>query len=476
MKKLTFPLLFAFCILAFSAEAVLVADLQPINAEIFLNETAKYNLTITNFGNTPDHFIIYTQDPRWHVSTEPKVSQIAAGEKTITTLEIKPLSGLRERLHIVNIYLKSTITTQVIEKSVVVNIKSTTPPEPKEYLPSVKMDAEISNNGRLDPREKVVLTLLFENRNSLNIDNLEILIDSNLIKDASTTQLGPLEQRKKIFTFELDPYTKPQDDSLTIMAVVGNRTVATIDNMPLTILPYSPFFEREKKEEKTFLASFQKITFKNIGNVPREEDVKIRTNPIVEFFTKTFPKANLEKENGETYFVWNINLEPNSETSILISTDYRGLFFTLLLIIIIIISYYVFRSPLVVQKEGIKIGQTEGGLSELKIMIHLKNRSRQTINNILVTDKIPPIVDIMQESYLGSISPSKVIKHEHKGSILKWNIDKLDSLEERIISYRVKFRLSVVGGLRLGPCLVNYSVGEGKERKLTSNYLRVLSE
>ena len=70
------------------------------------------------------------------------------------------------------------------------------------------------------------------------------------------------------------------------------------------------------------------------------------------------------------------------------------------------------------------------------------------------------------------MQPSKILKHEKKGSIIKWSIDELHVGEERVISYRIKSRLPIIGDFTLESAVARFK-HQGKERISHSNTLSV---
>ena len=122
-----------------------------------------------------------------------------------------------------------------------------------------------------------------------------------------------------------------------------------------------------------------------------------------------------------------------------------------------------------VKKDVIIVGPTKEGISEMKIIIHLKNRTSDVVNNIFISEKIPRLGELIKESYLGTLEPSKILIHEKRGTIVKWELPSLEPFEERIITYRIKSKLSIVGGIRLPPTRVKFDTKKGRERIIFSN-------
>jgi ribosomal protein S10 len=63
------------------------------------------------------------------------------------------------------------------------------------------------------------------------------------------------------------------------------------------------------------------------------------------------------------------------------------------------------------------------------------------------------------------MKPSRMTKTTAKGTILHWDLDKLDAFEERIITYRLKSKLRVVGDMSLPRAKVKFTYGAGKKER-----------
>jgi len=114
----------------------------------------------------------------------------------------------------------------------------------------------------------------------------------------------------------------------------------------------------------------------------------------------------------------------------------------------------------------------EGGISEIKILLHVKNRSNFTIDEIDITDTIPHIGEMDKEIQIGTIKPVSIAKHKRIGTIVKWQIISLEKYEERIITYRIRSKLSILGGLILPAAKLKFKE-KGKDRVVKSSKLKL---
>ena len=114
----------------------------------------------------------------------------------------------------------------------------------------------------------------------------------------------------------------------------------------------------------------------------------------------------------------------------------------------------------------------DSGISKMKVLLHVKNRTGKVIDNILVTDRIPHIAEIIKDFEVGTLKPEKMIKHEKQGVLLRWTFSQLEPYEERIITYMVKTKLNIVGGFCLPSAMVKFKNKKKKFVKLYSNKAR----
>jgi hypothetical protein len=199
---------------------------------------------------------------------------------------------------------------------------------------------------------------------------------------------------------------------------------------------------------------------------------KVDTNLFRNIFFTEEPKALHRREGGKSYLVWEFSLDPANETTITTVENYRIPVFALAAIIVIIILYFILRSPIVCAKDVHLIPSKEG-VSDIKIKIHVKNRTSLKLINIRVIDRIPAIAELVHSDKVGTLNPTKVIRDSRKGIIVRFDMHQLDPFEERIITYNIKSKLKIVGGLSLGPAKVKFETGKGIERKTFSNEINI---
>jgi hypothetical protein len=165
---------------------------------------------------------------------------------------------------------------------------------------------------------------------------------------------------------------------------------------------------------------------------------------------------------------WDIILSPEETATIIVIENYRVLPILGLIILLIILGYYQFRSPIVLKKQTIVTGQDEEGISEMKIRIFVKNRSKQPFYNVRLLDRAPSIAQVHVANGLGILEPSKIVHTERKGTIIKWDFESLESYEERIVTYAIKARLKIIGTLGLPSVKVKFENVKGRQKTTES--------
>jgi len=470
-KKLILLTLIFSLYISIANAASFDASASPINTRIIIDEFATFELTVKNNLDRYDEYRIYTLDfPTWDVRTEPIVNPITLelepGEEGSVELVVDPLKIRDIGTYQISVNVRSKLTNNLIAVPLKVTILSTEPLI-QGYVPTVVTGVEIPK--KIDPRKEIPIKISLNNQNVIDYPDLVIKLKSNLIKDTINTQLGPKERKTLSLTANIDPLTFPQEDNLIVSVFKGDRSIINPIVRKIEIVEYT---EKELvSEEKIFLSTRRNYNFVSNNN-EYEGTFRIETSLLGSIFSSTNPKANTITEDGKRYFVFDIKLE-NNNMQVTITKNFIPLFVVILLLIVAVISYYVLRSPLLMIKEASNIVKSEGGISEMTVILHIKNRSKSKIMEIKITDYIPALVTVGHDVSIGSLQPTKILKHEKKGTTLvKWIVDNLDVSEERVLSYRIKSKLSILGSFSL-PSAAAVFKSNDKTMTSTSNRLSV---
>ena len=443
-------LIFAFLLLINFAYALsFEVKVIPIKDKIVVDEIAEFEIAIQNNLDTDEEFTIKRVGyPFWDMYTKPLQSPV--------TLKVPALSSASIRLFVDPLYITSvdtyTLDARVIlERTgqeqkipITIGIKSTEPLI-GGYVPTVLTSVSVLPE-KVDPRQEVTIKIVLSNQNVLDYPNLTIKVESNLFKDELYYPLGPKEEKTIELTKKLDPMTAPQKDTIIVAMFRNERLIVNPIVKEFEVKEY--MIQQDIPKEQSFLKIKKGV--KVISNNPDYEGIiKVETTPIRDLFLSTSPKAETIKENDKYYLVWQVKLGKDNTMSAYTIENYRPLVVIIGLVIVAIILYFLFRSPIIVRKGIVNVGMSEGGISEAKVVIRIKNRSGKQIREIEVMDNLPHIAHVEKEVSIGSMQPHAILRHPKKGLMIRWNLEALEAGDERVLSYKMKSRLAILGEFNL---------------------------
>jgi hypothetical protein len=453
--------LFAGCALA-ATPLPLGVQYSQIKDTIYANESAYYQVNITNFNDFADRVQMYTINPYWDIF--PTIINVGAQDTSIISLEITPLANPIYGPQFVPITIKSLTDQNPMVQNFYIYLKPSNETV-KKYVTNVVM--EVHMPSEVDPRESLSLEVYMRNRNPLDIQELKILVTSALFTKEYKTNLGPLEEKTNQILFaDLDKYQAPGVYPITIQLIVDNKTVA--DSQREILVKSYADVTREDTRTKSLFSTTDKITLKNDGNYEATKSITLEKNFFERIFTTTSLAYTVGNDNGKSIITWDVPLKSRETYTITVTTNYIVLVIIVILIVLGTISYFVFRSPVLLFKRAKIVSSTEDGVSEIKVKLHIKNRSGKTIRNIKIIDKYPKIVQMEEDSSLGTMKPTKMLSSDKTHSLLTWGLDVLDPYEERLLVYKLKSRLNIVGNVSLPSAKIKFNSGAG-ERTYNSN-------
>lgn len=480
--------LIAVVLLHTASASGLSVSYKAINGDVVqgTGSYATFTLTIDNGANAKKTVNIRTLDSLdWNVVVEPSLSNrvdVDANSEGSFLLRVSEVK--RNGVYAKNLgtYKLSVIVESGDDKitiPVYVNVISRDSLLTRSYQPDVIVKDELLTT-KIDPREKPNLKVSLQNMNLRNITRIDITVTSqkNSIYQTGTTSLGPLESKVVDFSLNFNPDEAPKTDTLMVRVETKGDDgqiypKAQPEPIPFEIVEYSTVI-RDTKVDDYFMKKETTITVYDDGNVNKDAQVKVEAGLFERLFTTTTPKADFVSEDNQHFFVWNLELKARDssgklDTRVLVVTNnYRPLFVIFLALIAMVIFYYIFRSPVLVRKDVSKILTKEGGIAGLKIIIHLKNRSNRTVENLKVVDRIPSITEVEKDFEAGTLKPSSITKGRTSISV-NWEIASLEPFEERMITYHIRSKLSVLGGFDLKHAVVKYTKKNGQEVVITSN-------
>jgi hypothetical protein len=482
-KKLVFIFASIFLLCASLAQAAdFNAALKPVTEDsdkANKYESAKFELSIENLLGKNDMYKLYflNEDVSWSILTDPLSDKatgmdVSAGQTKTTTILLKPLTSWTPGIQNMVLEVKSTATgaTQTITIPVFV----TEIGEDKEYSLTLKMFTTIP--AKFDPREKTKITIGIQNMIPVKRTGLKLVItdELGLINQNLPIALDPLARNDFDMYIELDSTQKPALDTLSISLFNANdELLKRPENNPFAfeISSYSVMKETEKVKN-SFLKTTTTITVENSGNSDGSYIVKRKVGFFENLFLRTSPRAKWAKIAGEKFLAWQIIVPAQSIKTVKIVESYIGLVLLIIAIIALIAAYLYMRPPIVITKRAGITKTKEGGISELKVVINVKNRGRKSIQDVKVVDSVPDIADVEENFQAGTIKPDNITRNITNGTLVKWNLGRFEGKEERVISYRIRSRLTIIGYMKLRPAVAKFS-NNNKESKTHSNSVKL---
>ncbi|MGM5485162.1 MAG: hypothetical protein ACQEP1_04795 [Nanobdellota archaeon] len=454
MKRLIYLVMFAIL-----AGMVLA---QPFDAEVIetdnsirKNETSVSVIRITNTADYEKDFKVDFPNSDWIARTSPLGDysfSLDAGEEKDLMMKMSPRSHLTPGPYAVPVVIKDNTDDGKLRTNIPIQLAERIV---GEYLPVIRFD--VGMDYEIDPREDVNIELDIENLNKRDLGRVNVTLESEIFNAQRQVELDPEEEKTESFSFDLEDTLHPMEDSIdiSIKKTIGNESYDWSKSIKYKVIEYTGI-HKDPRVDSGFLKDTNHIKVTNYGNVEKVYEVKHEVGSIERFFISEEPDASMLKAPDGRYLVWDVNLEPQEEKTLKVTTNFRVLAALLFIILLSVVLYFVFRSSILVKKEVANVAKSEGGISEIKIILYVKNRTGKTIDNVEIVEMVPHIANVGKEFQVGTIRPDKVMQNSRKGTLVKWNLNSLEAYEERIITYKLNSKLSILGGLTLPSTVIRY--------------------
>jgi hypothetical protein len=441
----------------------------PSDNDIYRNESASYDVSISNFEANIADFQVYTIDPSWNIKTEPLDLSVAPKAPLNFKLYLRPSTTADYGTQGVLVSFKDLNSGSVMQKSLVLSLRNPDGSPGRDYAATVAIDVLMPYD--IDPRAPIPLRLQLRNRNPLNISNLDIRITSPHFARNTTISLAPLsEKTKDIPGITIDPLTPPGESEVLVQLYYdGNEVTQVTKNYH--VKEYTQI-KQLISEQKFFFKTEKTVTITNDGNVQNTAIVTIPTSLLKNLFISSTLPYESKVVDDQRVVVWSISLDGNATRAFNYTENYRILVLLIILAIIGAIAYFLLRSPVIAIKEAVAIAHGDG-VSDIKVRLFVRNRSSKLIQAIQLTDKVPSLADVLKTDTPGSTAPSKIALNEKHGTLLRWDFDVLEPYEERVVTYQLKSKLKIIGKMKLPNARVKFTA-KGKERVVYSNNIELV--
>lgn len=462
-----------FLILVIPVIAQQNIELLPSTKEITVlsGETGTIDLTIKNNLNKKDTFSISIFPSFWKgISAFPEKNTVSIEAKSNSSVKIyfSTLLETEESIQIFSVSLISVTDTNIsstIDIQVRVQKKS----------PIFITDLTLSKSA-LDPEE--TLTINIEVTNVANLASEPHRLKTSIEKDGKLIKefenLIPTVQAKssKIISINYTFGKYVSTGKYSVNSVLQDSLNKTVDKRSAEFKINAMFKLPTEYTEKTrsigIFSISVKIRIKNEGNVPTPEFYIMESIPS---FAKSFFKPEISptfvnKTDNRIIYGWFFSpLDPDQEVIINYRFDLLPVCIAVIFIIIVVyILFSITLKPLIIKKH--KYVKAE---KEISISLDVKNRCMSEIKDVTIKDFVPPLVQLVEK--FDTLRPkTKKIRH---GVELTWKFDSLKPREERVLTYRIKPAVEVIGTLKLSSTTLTYVDRKGVKRSVKSRILLI---
>ncbi|MEK6826798.1 MAG: hypothetical protein AABX90_04170 [Nanoarchaeota archaeon] len=323
---------------------------------------------------------------------------------------------------------------------------------PKEVV-TIFMD----DLGEIIPGRDNPVKITLKNNANVRLSALDIFYTASVFNFEDKVSLEPFEEKGVLMNLKIDPLTEKGEYSMAVRLYEDDK-IRGSSNFRFNVGANPDLTERERVD-RGLLSYVVEIIRENEGNIEVEKTVKYPVSGIQRLFIKTNPEGTLVRSDDGDFYEWNFVIPPGDIYKIEIIVDYRWPFFSILGALIVIGAVlFLTKKDIKLVKEAFRIHEKKDEPDSVKVLLHLKNKSLKEIYNIKILDFLPRYLHGSID--YGTLKPVN-IQEGNSGRRIVWEIPKIDPGEERIISYKAKSKLKLVGRQELPQAIVQY-YGRGK--------------
>jgi hypothetical protein len=448
-------------------QKTLSIDVIPIAPEVEVGGQAQFLVRITHLGEDRDAFKL-SGDPAdmspfsdyvQYVTVEPNQIKLDPyqTEEVIVSLKILDHAPANDEF---TTHVKIASLSDVgvkIDVPLHVSLVS-----PKEVI-QIAMDAPTE----VRPGDALMFDVLFKNRLNFELLDYEISVYSDLpgISDSFYLNFTPKQEFTRDFSFPIDLDAEPGSYALNVKVYGGSDLKGSFVSA-FSVLEKSAVGEKSS-EKGGFLKSETTLQKSNDGNVRITQEMTVESNFFKNVFTATQPEAATKGGN----LVWSFSLEPGETYTVKIIRNYRPFFYGFLVVVIAVaLLYFYIEKSVVIRKRVFMMKSTVEGITEMKILLIVRNGGSSSLHGVKIMDVLPNIIHPTYE--FGTLKPDQIQQGERSKRFV-WNIGTLEPKEERMFTYRVRAKMHLSEGATLPPATLHYEK-QGTTIAVTSAHLDVV--
>ncbi|MDP3728842.1 MAG: hypothetical protein Q8R18_05320 [bacterium] len=336
--------------------------------------------------------------------------------------------------------------------------------------PQSAISATLSESAeRVGPGGDLSIDVHLKNNLMQDLSNVDVYISSDLFEDQQTIELFKNQEKDLEFIFTIPRSAAPKEYSFNVRLYYEDELSGSVSgdfivDENLNVSEYNEIVSG-------FLYETRTVTISNNGNSVISDFYDQDPGLFERWFTGYSAEPSYDNELGQA--TWTFTLAPEEKFVLVSDEDYRPLLVGIIVVLLLgFIMYYIFTKRVIIKKETFKLKYSTDGVSEFKVLLHLKNNTNKAIKDITIIDVLPKL--IQPKTNFGTLHPSGIERGD-KGIRIMWKIPELVSGEERIISYEVDAQFKVIGDISLPKATVKYKNKNNRATHISSNSAKVVS-
>lgn len=439
MRKIVAVTLFAVLLLVPSALAAVAEITVPTSIQtVYINQHSTIDIPIKNTRDIKDTFLVSVWPTQW-VGLDRYGLTLDPGETKTVTLFFDPPRTTQKGIYEIGVTVKSTNNSELMTKSFLVDLKR----DFELYISDARISSQVLNIG-----DNLISTVVITNLNAES--ERDVKVTTNILKDDLLLQkledeivIAP--SSAETITNSLEIKNTLEYGSYKLKIELKDVTGRVLDDRELKFnIQRNDEFSKGKATEFGLFYLTTQIKVANEGNVPGATYTLTDSVPsyFKYFFFPDIEPTSQQEIDGRIVYTWQLALNPGETKTVLYQVRFTTVVVAVLAvgIALYLFNYYYFR-PHIRKRHPLVISQPK----EEVVHIHVKNRSRKEIQDIVVKDHVPPLAKIVKR--FDTVKPE--IKLTTKGTYLTWKLDKLGRGEERVLTYRMIPVMETPGGIKL---------------------------
>jgi len=475
MKKfLCLPAVFLMSLIMLSTISLAAGEvelsLDKSSLTIASGSTGSVILTVKNNQNTADVFSIAT----FPALNFFEASNGILGEiVNLTNNNLPVLSSSSQSVEIRFRVKECTPTTRVGFTISATSANTRTISDSKEftlqtlgYIACIR--TLVLDKDELNPDGTVVITTNIRNLVKYAItDNtlsVEISKDGRIVKSFEETVFLAAESSKDYsVSYKFDKYAEPGIYDVKAVLKDANGKVVDTKSTNLKINEVKNVVRLES--ERNYLLVRQiTVEIKNGGNSPSEAFLYQKSMPsYVSLFFKPVTEAVQKTSSaGKTIYSWQVPpLMPGQIFVVEYRINFLNVWTIPLMAAVVLFAFHMNLYSVTVVKRYTHRGSLEKG-KEISVSLEVTNKGYGEIKDVVLRDKVPDVARVEDE--FETLKPTKK-KIQHATELI-WRIPSMKRHEVRILTYKIKPVVDIVGTLNLPEAHISFEGGFTTKRNI----------